>query len=356
MQGLEFPLYKTRRQNVDGKFNLNEPSDRRRYFEAKLGPQIERIKEFLQKGTFVAIMLGKKNSGKGTYSKLFMEIFGKEHIGHLSVGDVVRDVHEILETGQGREELMNFVKSNYRGFHSEAELTDMILGRGTTTLLSSELILVLMKYEISKRPRQAVFIDGFPRALDQVSYAMFLREIIGYREDTDMLVFLDVPESVIDERIKYRVICPVCKTPRSTRLLATSLAGYDEARGEFYLMCDNAGCNKARMVSKEGDELGIEPIRSRLVLDDQIFKQLLELKGISKVQLRNSVPVTQAAEFVDDYELTPGYSYERTPSGEVKIVESPWTVKDDNGIESYSLLPAAVVCGLIDQLDKILSG
>ena len=29
-------------------------------------------------------------------------------------------------------------------------------------------------------------------------------------------------------------------------------------------MCDNPECDKARMVTKEGDELGIEPIRERI--------------------------------------------------------------------------------------------
>ena len=109
------------------------------------------------------------------------------------------------------------------------------------------------------------------------------------------------------------------------------------------------------MVAKEGDELGIEPIRARLEMDDQIFKQLLELKGVPHIFLCNSVPVDTASQYIDDYERTPAYSYENnSTTGEVKIIEKPWAIKDDNGVESYSLMPAAVVCSLIDQIARAI--
>jgi hypothetical protein len=110
------------------------------------------------------------------------------------------------------------------------------------------------------------------------------------------------------------------------------------------------------MLPKEGDELGIEPIRARLEADDQVFKQLLGLKGIPKVYLRNSVPADKAKDYIDDYEITPGYDYERdSVTGKINTIEKPWVIKDDNGVPSYSLLPPAVVAGLIDQVAKILS-
>ncbi len=182
-----------------------------------------------------------------------------------------------------------------------------------------------------------------------------MKELIGYREDPDFFVFIDVPESVIDERIKTRVICPVCKTPRSVRLAITKEVGYDEKTGKFYLVCDNESCNRAQMVPKEGDELGIEPIRERLEVDDKIFGQLLTLTGIPKVYLRNAVPVDKAKEYVDDYEITPGYYFEwDNAAKKVKVIEKPWTIKDENGVESYSLLPAAVVLSLILQTARVL--
>ncbi len=349
------PIFKTRTENSTQKFNLSDPLDRKRYFEFKAGGEIEAVKKYLESGkTFIAFLLGKKNSGKGTYSKLFMEAVGSDHIGHLSVGDIVRDIHKNIESESHKKKLIDFLKSNYRGFHSPEETIDLILGRNQSSLISSELILALVKFEIAKRPRQAIFIDGFPRALDQIQYSLFLKEMIGYRDDPDFFVFIHVPEEVIDQRIKTRVVCPICKTPRSPRLNITSRVGYDESKKEFYLMCDDPSCGGARMLPKEGDELGIEPIRERLETDDKISSQLLKLHGIPKIHLRNSVPTNEAEKYVDDYEITPAYSFEFDSSKKVKVVESPWVVKDDDGTPSYSLLPAAVAVSLIKQVAKVL--
>ncbi len=356
MKNIDFPAYKTKREGLAQKFNLNDPAGRRAYFDAKVGGAIGKLRNYLKDKTFVAFLIGKKNSGKGTYSKLFMEAVGAEHASHLSVGDIVRDVHANLESPEKREELLAFMKSNYRGFHSVEEITDLIEGRSQATLMSSELIIALIKYEISKRPKRAIFIDGFPRAFDQVNYSLFLKELIGYRDDPDFFVFIDVPEAVIDERIKYRRVCPKCKTPRNLRLLATKEVSYDKEKEEFYLICDNPACEPLRMVAKEGDELGIEPIRERLEVDDKIFRQLLALEGIPKIYLRNSVPVSGAENFVDDYEITPGYYYEYVSDNDkVKVIEKPWTVTDENGVQVYSLLPAAVVVSFLDQTAKVLN-
>ena len=91
MTKTNFPTYKTKRDGLTAVFNLNDPAGRKKYFEAKVGADVKKIQEYLEKGAFVAFLMGKKNSGKGTYSKLFMEIVGNEHVSHLSVGDIVRD-------------------------------------------------------------------------------------------------------------------------------------------------------------------------------------------------------------------------------------------------------------------------
>jgi len=262
-----------------------------------------------------------------------------------------------LEDEKAKQELVKFLRQNYRGFHTIEQTLALIEGRDQASLISSELILALIEYEISKRPRQAIFIDGFPRAHDQIGYSLYLKKLIGYRQDPDFLVFISVPNSVIDERIKYRVVCPVCNVPRNLKLLATKNVGFDEQSKEFYLICDNTTCpefGKARMTSKQGDELGIEPIRNRLEVDQQIFDKLLTLTGVPKIYLRNSVPVAGALDFVDEYELTPSYSYELQADATVKTIEKPWTVTDDEGVEVYSLLPPAVVVAFIKQATEVL--
>lgn len=357
VQGFSFPIFKTKIEGHGKKFMLENPVERRKYFALKAGGEIEKLRDYLQKGnTFVGFLLGPKNSGKGTYTKLFMEAVGEERVAHISVGDIVRSVHKDLEDKDVRENLLRHMKLRYRGFVTLEKALDIILGRDTKTLLPTEVILALMEQEIAKREKKAIFIDGFPRDLDQVSFSLYFRALIGYRDDPDFFVFIDVPESVIDERMKYRVICPLCHTPRSTRLLRTQNIGYDAAVENFYLICDNPHCggfNSSRMVSKEGDELGIEAVRDRIEIDAKVMQRLLGLEGIPKVFLRNTVPVRLAEEFIDDYEITPSYRYELEKGG-VKVIEEPWLIKDQEGQESYSLLPPAIAVALIKQVASVL--
>jgi len=351
---MEFPVFKTKIPGKTKKFDLTDPAQASEYFEYKAGEEIAKIKKYLQSNTFVAYLLGKKNAGKGTYSKIFADIFGKDKVGHISVGDVVRAVDLEMADPQKKEELIEFLKKNYRGYYSLEEILKSQENRGTQKLLPTEYILALLKREISRVGKKALFIDGLPRTLDQVSYSLFFRELIDYRDDPDFFILIQIPEAVIDARIKSRVVCPKCQTPRNLKLLVTKEVIYDEKEGKFYLLCDNPECQKARMVPKEGDELGIEPIRDRLVSDGQLIQQAFQLYGVPKVLLRNSVPVEEAKEMVDDYEITPEYVLEHIGGGKVRISQKPWVVKDDQGVDSYSLLPQPVALGMIKQIAEIL--
>jgi len=355
MKGTDWPCFKTKMLGVTGKFILEDPVERRKYFQAKTGREIEKIKEYLEGNIFIGFLLGKKNSGKGTYAKLFIEALGTDKVAHLSVGDIVRSADAALRDEKNKRELTEYLKKNYRGFITVEEVAERILGRSTSGLLPTEAILALIEREIDHLGRKAVFIDGFPRSLDQISYSIFFRTLMGYRDDPDFFVFIDLPEAVIDERLKYRVICPKCKTPRNIKLLRTKNVGYDMKTKSFYLMCDNPICEGARMIAKEGDELGIEAIRDRMELDDKVMRMLTELQGVPKVYLSNSIPVTVAKDYVDDYEITPAYRYEYDEKTKiVKIIEEPWSVIDDNGKPCYSLLPAPVAVAMIKQIAQVL--
>jgi len=352
---MEFPLFKTKIEGVSKKFNLNDPKDRKKYFELKAGPEIKKLRDYLKNNTFIVYLLGKKNSGKGTYSKMFGEVVSPERVVHVSMGDVVRQIHEeILNDEKKKKELIDWLKRDYRGYISIEETMKALLNRDTKTLLPTEFVLSLVKREINKMSKKALFVDGFPRGLDQISYSLFFRELIDYRQDPDIFVLIDVPENVINERLKWRRICPTCKTSRNFKLLPTSKIGFDEKKKEFYLMCENSGCKKARMVLKEGDELGIEPIRARLKQDQELMEKAFSLYGIPKILLRNSVPVKDAKKFVDDYEITPEYSYKLTGK-KIKIIEKPWQIPDDEGIPSYSLMPPPVVVSMIKQMVEVLN-
>ncbi len=352
MKDLEFPLFKTKIENSP-EFDLTSAEQRKAYFELKAGSEIKKLQEYLDGGkTFIAYFLGKKNSGKGTYAKMIAEIFGKDKIAHLSVGDMVRGVDKELEDPEKKAELVEFLKKNYRGFTPLEEIIESLESRSTTKLLPSELILALAKREISRLGKKSIFLDGFPRELDQVSYSLFFRDLVNYREDPDVMILIDIPETIIDARIKQRVICPLCNTSRSLTLLPTKKVEHEN--GEFHLVCDSSDCEGARMVPKEGDEHGIDPIRERLAIDEGLLKKAFSLYGIPKVLLRNDVPIDRADELVDGYEITPEFSHELVGE-EVKTTNKPWETVNDNGTPSYSLMPPPVVVSLIKQLAESLN-
>src|SRR3989339_403831 len=242
---MNFSIFKTKTLGVSKKFNLNNPEERKKYFEAKAGKEILALKKYLEKNTFIAYLLGKKNSGKGTYSKMFGEVVGADKVAHLSVGDMIRGIDRELKDKTRKKELYDFLEKNYRGWMPLKDIIMSLEKRSTKNLLPTELVLTLIKREIARMPKKAIFIDGFPRELDQISYSLFFRDLIDYRQDPDIFVLIDVPTSVIDERIKFRKICPLCQTSRNIKLFPTSKIEYDEKKNKFNLICDNSNCKGA---------------------------------------------------------------------------------------------------------------
>jgi len=351
---MTFPVFKTKIKGLAKTFDLNNPKERKEYFELKAGPEIRKLRDYFKKGnTFIAYLLGKKNSGKGTYSKMFAEVIDPIKIEHFSIGDMIRRIDQDLKDKTKKKEFGEFLEKNYRGGHTIKELMVLLEKRSTKTLLPTDLILVLAKREISRQKKKTLFIDGFPRDMDQINFTLFFRDLIGYRQDQDFFVLIDVPEKVIDERIKYRRVCPRCQTSRNLKLLPTSKLGYDQKQKTFHLFCDNPSCKKVKMVPKEGDEKGIGPIRERLMKDEKLIQQAASLYGIPKIFLRNSIPKGLVAKYADDYEITPEYCY-KWDGREVKVEEKPWTILDRDNKESYSLLAAPVVVSLIKQTVKAL--
>lgn len=356
MKDIEFPIFKTKIEGLDKKFDLISPDGVQEYFEAKAGKELNQLREYLKDKTFIAYLLGKKNAGKGTYTKMLSKAIGGDRIAHISVGDLVRETYKEVKDEEKRKNLEEWLKNNYRGFISVDQAMEALVNKDQSTLLPTEFILALVKRKIELLgEKRTLFIDGFPRKLDQISYSLFFRELVNYRQDPDVFILIDLPETAIDERIKYRVICPDCQTSRNLKLLPTSKVGHDEKTEEFYLMCDNESCDSPKMERKEGDELGISPIRKRLDMDENLIKQAFSLYGIPKVLLRNSVPVDQADEYVDDYELTSVFDYKKNENGEIESTETSWKIKDDNGVLSYSLKAAPVVVSLIKQLAEHLT-
>jgi len=352
----KFSLCKTRIEGIDKIFDLTIPEDQTEYFELKAGDDIRKLRAYLKEHTFIAYLLGKKNSGKGTYSKMLARLIGDDLIEHFSIGDMIRRIDLELSDEKQKEDLFSYLRENYRGSYSVEEIIQSLESRSTKKLLPTELILTLVKREVAKKEKKTLLLDGFPRDLNQIEFSLFFRDLIGYRGDPDVFILIEVPKNVIDERIKYRRICPNCKTSRNLKLLPTPHKGFEEEGQKFFLYCDNPECKDVQMVSKEGDELGIEAIKERLDLDEALIQKAISLHGIPKVLLKNSVPVKDSEEFVDGYEITPEYVLSKNDeTKEIQTEEKPWVFVDDEGNDAYSLMPAPVVVSLIRQLIKVFN-
>ncbi len=358
---MDFPLFNSKALATGRTYDLNDAVGRREYFADKLGSKLDDIKEFLDRNTFVGFMLAKKSAGKGTYSKMFAELVGEDRVAHISVGDIVRYVHKMVESDPlEKDKLIHYLTSNYRGFITVDECVEALLGRSQDKLIPTEFILALVKREVEKIGRKAVFIDGFPRTLDQISYSLYFRSLINLRDDPDFFVMIDIPETIIDERMKYRVVCPLCNTSRNLKLLPTKFVEYDKTTQKFHLLCDNKACegySRIRLVAKEGDDKGIEPLRERLALDGKLMEMAMTLQGIPRIMVRNAIPVDKVADYAEPYEITPAFSYEYDEkTGQVITKQEPWVVKDDEGNDCNSLLAPPALLSLMFQLHVLLVG
>lgn len=363
---MDFPLFNTKALGTAKFYDLNDPVGRRKYFEDKLGSKLDDLKEFLDNNTFVGFMLAKKSAGKGTYSKMFAEIVGEDRVAHISVGDIVRQTHKLVKSDPIEEnKLVEYLRSSYRGFISVEECVNALIGRSQDKLIPTEFILALVKKEIDKGDyargrvgRKAIFIDGFPRTLDQISYSLYFRSLINFRDDPDFFVLIDIPETIIDERMKYRVVCPICNTSRNLKLLPTKFVEYDKSTKKFHLLCDNKACagySKTRLVSKEGDDKGIGLIKDRLELEGKLMEMATKLQGVPKILVRNAIPVSQVAQYAESYEITPEYIYKYDEkTGKVIVEQKPWVVKDDVGNDCNSLLAPPALLSMMSQMHSLL--
>ncbi len=332
-------------------FDLSKIAERQEYFNEKVGTEISALKDFFKNHTFIAYWVAMKQAGKGTYMSMLREIFGSELFVHISVGDLVRETVKRLENEGTNSELYKDLEKVYRGPIPFKDIIDSLFNRSIATLLPDELILALLKIKVSQNDNKILFLDGFPRSKDQLSYSLFFRDLINYRDDPDLFFLINIPLQVIEDRRKNRVVCPKCGNSRNLTLLPTEFVGYDEQTGEFYLECDNPACNRERMVEKEGDAQGLELIKNRLINDWELMRDIRKFHGIDIIEVYNALEADKATQFVDDYELTKMFNYSLGPNKKVVVEESPY-VCQDHGKDYVSLLAPAVTVQLIRQLAK----
>ncbi len=125
------------------------------------------------------IVMGVQGSGKGTQAKLLAEALDLEHI---SVGDIFRwNVEHHTKLG-----------AQVRRIVAAGEL------------VSDDLVGAVVRRRLDEHDWNFGFIiDGFPRNQPQARF--FLESY-----DIDAVILLDVPDSVVEERILSRRLCSRC--------------------------------------------------------------------------------------------------------------------------------------------------
>ncbi len=125
------------------------------------------------------IIIGPQGSGKGTQARLLAADFD---FTHISVGDIFR------------WHIQNHTKVGTR-------IKQLVASGG---LVPDSLVEEIVKARLDEHDWNYGFIlDGFPRNLIQAEF--FLENY-----DVNAVIHLDVPDSVVEERIKHRWLCRAC--------------------------------------------------------------------------------------------------------------------------------------------------
>ena len=150
------------------------------------------------------VMFGPPGSGKGTYASRLSAILNTPHI---STGDLVRD--EIKNQTEMGKHINDY---SARG-----------------KLVPDSTICQLLQKRISQPDCTKGFIlDGFPRTIPQ---AQELEKICA----TDLVINLDVPDSVIIERLSTRLTCRNCGAIYNERSLKPRTEGRcDKCEGQLH--------------------------------------------------------------------------------------------------------------------------
>ena len=123
------------------------------------------------------IILGIQGSGKGVQGKLIAEVF---NLKHISTGDLLRN--EISSKSELAKEISSYIDKGH--------------------LVPDELI---NKIFLKNLPKDNWILDGYPRNKFQV-------EFLEKHNPPEKIIFLEIPEKVVYERLEIRVQCKKCGT------------------------------------------------------------------------------------------------------------------------------------------------
>jgi adenylate kinase len=129
------------------------------------------------------VLLGAPGAGKGTHCKRIVSQYG---VLHLSSGDILRrERAEGSDLGKQAQSYMD-----------------------TGTLVPDDLIVEMMSKAVKAAPETGYVLDGFPRTVNQAE--ALDRSLADGESGIDVVINLQVDDSVVVERITGRCSCPQC--------------------------------------------------------------------------------------------------------------------------------------------------
>lgn len=151
------------------------------------------------------VLLGAPGAGKGTQCKRMVD---KYNVQHLSSGDILR-----TERAEGTE--LGAQAQDY-----------MDSGR----LVPDDLIVKMMAGAVAEAPESGYILDGFPRTVNQAEELD--RSLASDGRMIDVVVNLQIDDSIIMERMTGRRSCPKCGAIYHVKNLKPKVEGKCDNDGE----------------------------------------------------------------------------------------------------------------------------
>lgn len=154
------------------------------------------------------VIFGPPGSGKGTYASRLVNKLGSPHI---STGDLVRE--EIRNKTLLGKKIEKYSSSG--------------------TLVPDEIITEILKKRLASELSKGFILEGYPRTVGQAKELEKITKV-------DVVVNLNVPDSVIVDRLSSRLQCRTCGAIYNEKTMPPKVAGKcDKDGGELFRRVDD---------------------------------------------------------------------------------------------------------------------
>jgi adenylate kinase len=185
------------------------------------------------------VIFGPPGSGKGTYASRLMNKLG---VPHISTGDLVRaEIRNQTPLGKKIEKYSS-----------------------SGTLVPDEVITEMLRKRLASGVSNGFILEGYPRTVGQA------KELDGITR-VDVVVNLDVPDSVIVDRLSARLQCRTCGSIFNEKTMKPKVPGKcDKDGGELFRRVDDQPevIRERLRVYQEASEPVISYYRSKHLLKD----------------------------------------------------------------------------------------